>query len=105
MPVKTIQGEARFSKEKMAKAGLFESERFFLDVYGLEPGQSQKPHSHDAADKIYVVVEGSVRVRIGGEESAMEQGGVAHVPAGAEHSVENTGGTRATLLAFMAPRP
>jgi len=105
MPIKTIAREARFSEEKMAKVNLFESERFFVDVYGLEPGQSQKPHAHEASDKIYVVVEGSARVRIGTEEAVVGEGAVAHVPAGAVHSVENPGDARATLLVFMAPKP
>ncbi|MCZ6823318.1 MAG: cupin domain-containing protein, partial [Deltaproteobacteria bacterium] len=51
----------RFSSEKMQKVGLFSSERFFLDLYCLEPGQSQKPHAHDGSDKVYLVVEGRGR--------------------------------------------
>jgi quercetin dioxygenase-like cupin family protein len=105
MPIKTIAREAIFSPEKMAKTGLFESERFFCDVYGLEPGQSQKPHAHEGSDKIYAVIEGSVRVRIGTEDAVAGAGTVAHVPAGAVPSIENAGAGRATLLVFMAPRP
>jgi len=105
MPIKTIAGEARFSREKMAKASLFETPRFFCDVYGLEPGQAQKPHAHEGADKVYVVIQGSARVRIGSEDAVVGEGAVAHVPAGAEHSVENPGAGRTTLLVFMAPRP
>jgi len=105
MPIKTIAHEARFSPEKMAKVNLFQSERFFCDLYGLEPGQSQKPHAHDGSDKVYVVVEGAARVRIGTEDAVVGEGAVAHVPAGAVHSIENTGAGRATLLVFMAPKP
>jgi len=105
MPIKTIAAEARFSSEKMAKTNLFGTERFFCDVYGLEPGQSQKPHTHEGADKIYCVVSGTARVRIGEEDALVGEGAIAHVPAGAEHSVENPGPGRATLLVFMAPRP
>lgn len=36
----------RFDAAKMQKVNLFETGRFFLDVYCLEPGQSQKPHVH-----------------------------------------------------------
>lgn len=105
MPVKTIAAEARFSPEKMAKTPLFGSERFACDVYGLLPGQSQKPHVHEASEKVYIVLEGSVRVRIGAGEHAAPEGTAAHVPAGAEHALVNAGPGRATVLVFMAPPP
>ena len=62
----------RFADEKMQKVGLFSTERFFLDLYCLEPGQSQKAHAHDGSDKVYLVVEGSGRLRIGDEEAGVE---------------------------------
>jgi mannose-6-phosphate isomerase-like protein (cupin superfamily) len=105
MPIKVIGDSVRFSPDKMSKVNLFESARFFCDVYGLEPGQSQKAHTHERSDKIYEVVEGRVRIRIGAEEATADRGSVAHVPAGEEHSVENPGPARAVLLVFMAPKP
>jgi hypothetical protein len=56
MTVKHIGEAIRFSEGKMAKVNLFETERMFCDVYGLEPGQEQKVHKHSGADKVYVVL-------------------------------------------------
>ncbi|MBI3724579.1 cupin domain-containing protein [bacterium] len=89
----------------MAKTNLFETERFFLDVYGLEPGQSQAPHAHEGADKVYVVLEGQGRIKVGGEVSPVSPGDAVHAPAGVEHSLENPGPARLVALAFMAPHP
>lgn len=105
MPIRKIRDAVRFSADKMSKVNLFETARFFCDVYGLEPGQSQKPHTHDGSDKIYQVAEGRVTIRIGSEEATAAEGTVAHVPAGEEHSIENPGPGRAVLLVFMAPKP
>jgi len=58
MEVRTITEAVQFSSEKMQKVNLFESPRMFCDIYGLEPGQKQKIHSHEGNDKIYYVVEG-----------------------------------------------
>ena len=55
---KNVIAETRFSSEKMQKVNLYETENFFCDVYGLEPGQEQKIHSHAGNDKIYMVLEG-----------------------------------------------
>ena len=37
----------------MKKVNLFESPRFFCDLYCLRPGQEQKVHSHADNDKIF----------------------------------------------------
>lgn len=105
MNKKSVLASALFKKDKMAKANLFESERFFLDVYGLEPGQSQTVHAHEGADKVYVVVEGAGTVSIGAEKSPIAAGEAVHAPAGVEHGLENPGPGRLVALAFMAPHP
>jgi len=95
----------RFDAAKMQKVNLFETARFFCDVYCLEPGQSQKPHRHDGADKVYAVLEGAVVVRVGAEAASLGAGEAALAPAGVDHGLENPGPARAAVLVFMAPRP
>jgi quercetin dioxygenase-like cupin family protein len=95
----------RFDAAKMQKINLFETSRFFCDVYCLEPGQAQKPHRHDEADKVYAVLEGEVTVRVGEETATLRAGQAVLAPAGADHGVDNPGPGRAALLVFMAPRP
>jgi mannose-6-phosphate isomerase-like protein (cupin superfamily) len=102
---KRIKDATQFKKDKMAKTNLFESERFFLDVYGLEPGQSQAAHAHEGADKVYVVLEGEGTVKIGATEHAVTAGDAVHAPAGVEHALVNPGPGRLVALAFMAPHP
>ena len=97
--------QRRFEAAKMQKLNLFESERFFLDVYCLEPGQSQKAHAHAGSDKVYAVLEGSVHARVGNEEQRLESGDAVLAPAGSEHGIENRSQARAAVLVFMAPRP
>lgn len=95
----------RFDPAKMQKLALFETPRFFCDVYCLEPGQAQKPHRHEAADKVYAVLEGEVLVRVGQETAVLSAGAAALAPAGSDHGIENRGATGAAVLVFMAPRP
>ena len=91
-----------FASEKMHKVHLFETERFFLDVYCLEPGQSQKAHAHAGSDKVYAVLEGSVHARVGVEEQQLSAGQAVLAPAGSEHGIENRSTSRAAVLVFMA---
>lgn len=94
-----------FDASKLQKLNLFETPRFFCDVYCLEPGQAQKPHQHSDADKVYAVLEGAVVARIGTESAHLTAGDAVLAPAGVDHGVENPGPDRAALLVFMAPRP
>ena len=95
----------RFAAEKMQKLNLFETPRFFCDVYCLEPGQAQKPHAHAASDKIYAVLEGTVTVDVGDERTTLSPGDAVLAPAGPPHGVTNPGPGCAALLVFMAPKP
>ena len=58
MRVVTLEDLRAFDAGKMCKSNLFETPRFFCDIYCLEPGQTQAPHTHDASDKVYVVLRG-----------------------------------------------
>lgn len=98
-------GQRRFDAAKMQKIGLFETDRFFCDVYCLEPGQSQKAHAHAGSDKVYAVLEGAVVARVGGESVELRAGDAVLAPAGSEHGIENRTGARAAVLVFMAPKP
>jgi quercetin dioxygenase-like cupin family protein len=95
----------RFDAAKMQKINLFETPRFFCDVYCLEPGQAQKPHQHEGADKVYAVLEGTVEARVGDERAALGPGEAVLAPAGIDHGLENVSSARAAVLVFMAPRP
>ena len=95
----------RFDPAKMQKINLFETAHFFCDVYCLEPGQMQKAHRHEGADKVYAVLEGEVLVRVGSEGEVLGAGSAVLAPAGIDHAVENKGPARAAVLVFMAPKP
>ena len=100
-----ISDVVAFAADKMKKNGLFETERFFCDLYCFEPGQTQAPHTHEGSDKIYYVVEGKGVFCIGEEERELSAREIAIAPSGLRHGVENRGTERLVLLVFMAPKP
>ena len=105
MNPKNVLAAARFAPEKMQKINLYETTNFFCDVYCLEPGQEQKPHAHDDADKIYYVLEGCGTFLVGAEEQELGQHQIVLAPAGVPHGVRNTSAARLTILVFMTPNP
>jgi quercetin dioxygenase-like cupin family protein len=100
-----VQERIAFGAEKMKKVGLVDTPSLFCDVYCFEPGQEQAGHRHAVGDKLYYVVSGSGRVRVGAEERDLGPGDLACAPAGEEHGVRNPGPGRLVLLVMMAPNP
>ena len=94
-----------FSSEKMKKLNLFETPRFFCDIYCFEPGQVQKAHAHGDQDKLYFVLEGQGTFQVGNETQVLEKGQGTMAPAGEEHGVVNHSTERLRVLVFMAPNP
>ena len=105
MDARQLSAFTQFADDKLKKHNLFQTPRFFLDVYCLKPGQSQKPHAHEGADKVYIVLEGTCRVRVGSEVAEHGPGSAILAPAGSEHGVENPGPVNARLLVMMTPPP
>ena len=95
----------RFAAEKLQKVGLFSSERFFLDLYCLEPGQTQKAHTHSGSDKVYLVLEGQGEFRVGDESKQLVAGEATFAPSGELHGIENDTQQRLVVLTLMTPPP
>lgn len=105
MPFVKVSEKIGFRPEKMAKVSLFDEPQMFVDVYCLEPGQQQAPHSHEGAAKVYYVLEGEGVFLVGTEEQTLGPGHAVMAPAGEPHGVRNAGPERLTLLVAMAPNP
>src|SRR5688500_11031863 len=104
VPIGRFDGR-RFEGGKLQKLSVFDTPRFFMDVYCLAPGQAQKAHQHAGSDKVYAVLEGRVRVRVGEDTAEVGPGEAVLAPAGIDHGVENQSAANAALLVFMAPSP
>lgn len=91
--------------DKLAKVSLFETARFFADVWVLRAGQAQEPHRHGGEDKLYHVLSGRGRVTTGAEQHVVGPGEIVFCPAGEDHGVRNDGPEDLRLLVVMAPHP
>jgi quercetin dioxygenase-like cupin family protein len=105
MEIRELRACERFASERMQKINLFETPKFFLDLYCFEPGQAQKLHSHGSNDKVYVVVSGQGSFAVGDQRRRLGPGHAVLAPAGIAHGVDNDGPDRLVVMAFMAPHP
>lgn len=102
---KKISEALEFSAEKMKKNGIFETERFFCDLYCFEPGQFQSPHAHNGSDKIYYVVKGKGWFQVGEQEKELGEGEIALAQSGQRHGVTNRSSEQLVVMVYMAPKP
>ena len=101
----TVADYISYSPDTMKKNNLFETKHLFVDLYCFEPGQAQKPHAHDNADKIYIVQQGEGTFKIGIESTILRKGMATIAHAGEPHGVINHSTEQLTVLVFMAPKP
>jgi quercetin dioxygenase-like cupin family protein len=105
MKVINLSDYQQFAAEKMKKNNIFQTPRFFCDIYCFEPGQEQKGHIHGEQDKVYLVLEGQGKFKVGSEAHVLGPGQGTMAPAGEEHGVLNHTNTRLKVLVFVAPNP
>ena len=105
MKVINLADYSQFNKDKMKKNNIFQTPRFFCDVYCFEPGQEQKGHVHGEQDKVYFVLEGQGTFTVGKEERILGPGHGTMAPAGDQHGVLNHTSVRLKVLVFVAPNP
>jgi quercetin dioxygenase-like cupin family protein len=100
-----VREQATLDAAKMAKVALAATPRALLDLYCVAPGQAQKPHVHDAQDKIYYVVAGAGRFSLGPDSERLEAGEALVAPAGVEHGLVNDGAEPLLILVVVTPPP
>lgn len=98
-------GLRSFRPENLTKLPVFGNPHLFQDVYCLETGQGQAPHTHANATKTYFVLEGRGRFLVGEVEQELGPGGAVCAAPGEIHGVTNDGPERLVLLVTMAPNP
>lgn len=68
----------------------------------FKEGGYAEPHTHEV-EQAYYVLEGTMRVNIGGDEYDVGPNTVVFFPPQMVHSLKNTGKGRLSLLAINAP--
>src|SRR5256885_17079797 len=100
-----VKDHVKFQADKMAKIALATTARAQLDLYCVAPGQAQTPHRHVDQDKIYYVLEGRGRFRLGADGEPAEPGGPAWPPRGGGSGPSPTGRARPARRAVATPPP
>ncbi|WP_369395547.1 cupin domain-containing protein (plasmid) [Streptomyces sp. CG1] len=75
----------------------------FLGTMTLEPGEFVAEHYHPYSDEFLFVSQGSVAVRVDGQELVLDSGDALMVPRFGSHRYENRGEATALIVFQIAP--
>ena len=89
--------------EKFYKTTIWQSDQMMVGLNCLEPGQSQKVHAHEGADKFYFVLQGRGNFTVGEEQKDVGPGALIVAPSGIPHGVTNNATEPLSLLVTIAP--
>jgi mannose-6-phosphate isomerase-like protein (cupin superfamily) len=93
------------SMQSVFKAdGVETGERYSVSEWWLDAGQAGPgPHSHEANEELYYVVEGTMSFLVDTEWIEAPRGSFLRVPAGTTHDFQNRSAGRAGVLNVFIP--
>jgi quercetin dioxygenase-like cupin family protein len=84
--------------------GVETDDRYCVSEWWLEAGQpGSGPHSHEANEELFYVLEGTMSFRVGDEWIDAPRGSFLQIPAGTTHDFENRSDARAGVLNVFVP--
>jgi hypothetical protein len=105
MDLVNIGRSRRFLRERPIRVNLFDRPRLVCDLICLESEQTEKRRGLDTSDSLYVVIEGNARLRSGQQIEELEAQDTALIPPGVDHTIENLGPGRLTVMVVVTPKP
>lgn len=90
---------------EVVDAELAVTDDVLVKAFALGPGAKLSPHDHPDSTNVFHVLEGTVTVVQGDEESAVAAPGVVLHERGVVHGARNATDERAVLTASLCPLP
>jgi mannose-6-phosphate isomerase-like protein (cupin superfamily) len=69
----------------------------------VPPGAEQRSNSHEECEQVYVVVRGSGKMRVAGDEEQVEEGDLVFIPPATEHAIMNDGSETLVYVSAASP--
>jgi Cupin domain len=105
MDLVNVGRSRRFLRERPIRVTLFDRPRLVCDLICLETEQTEKRRGLNTSDSFYLVIEGKARLRSGQQVEEMEEQDAALIPPGVDHTIENLGPGRLTVMVIVTPKP
>ena len=93
----------QLSSHILMDAGELGSRHLTVTWLEVPPGASERLHSHEEAEQVYVVVKGTGTMSAAGDTETLEPGDLALIPPASDHTIANNGESELALVSVQSP--
>ena len=93
----------QLSSHILMDAGELGSRHMTVTWIDVPSGVSQRLHSHEEAEQVYVVVRGTGTLTAAGDTQTLEPGDLALIPPASDHTIANEGEEQLALVSVQSP--
>ena len=93
----------QLSSHILMDAGELGSRHLTVTWLEVPPGASERLHSHEEAEQVYVVVRGTGTMSAAGDTETLEPGDLALIPPASDHTIANNGESELALVSVQSP--
>jgi mannose-6-phosphate isomerase-like protein (cupin superfamily) len=93
----------QLSSHILMDAGELGSRHMTVTWIDVPSGVSQRLHSHEEAEQVYVVVRGTGTLTAAGDTQTLEPGDLALIPPASDHTIANEGTEQLALVSVQSP--
>jgi len=93
----------RLSSHILMDAGELGSRHLTVTWVEVPAGVSQELHSHEEAEQVYVIVQGTGTLSAAGDTEQLEPGDLALIPPASDHKIANEGSETLSILSVQSP--
>jgi len=90
MEILNIGTETHFQKSRVIKKIPLLSEQLIATTLFIDSGTKTPEHVHDLFDEIHYIIEGTGKIKVGVETTAIQKGTLLMVPSKKAHQIEAT---------------
>jgi quercetin dioxygenase-like cupin family protein len=103
MEFRNLSDLIEFDPAKRVRKRLFITDRLEMELVCYEPGQSTVEHHHVGQDEIFMVLDGSGTITVGGEPVRVGPGSLVYAPSDIKHGVQPDREHRMVMVFVKAP--
>lgn len=98
-----VQERHRLRSHILLDAGELGSRNLVATWVEVPPGASQKSHSHEDSEQIYIVVRGSGTMIVAGARERVGEGDLVLIPPATDHGIENDSSEELVYVSATSP--
>jgi quercetin dioxygenase-like cupin family protein len=101
--IRNLKDLIEFQPGGKVRKRVFITDKIEMELVCYEPGTSTIEHHHVGQDEIFIIMEGSGTITVGGEPVRVGPGSLVYAPADIKHAIEPDPNGRMVMVFVKAP--